>query len=303
LFKSSFIAINKPVGIGSTDVVNAFKRVVYPTKIGHMGTLDPDASGVLIIAFHKAPRLFDHLAKQTKTYEFVVKFGVETDSLDHTGIVTKTSDVIPTNKVIEETIKSMVGESMQTPPMFSAVKINGKRAYDIAYENRNVGVAPKSDPQIKPKSITISSFKLLKQVDETQFRFEAEVSTGTYVRCIARDMAEKLGTVAHTTEILRTKVGKFSNIKAMIDFEKFRKTKDEEKLSFIEENIISPIRAFDYSTITLNDEDISRLLQGKLYDYETEKGRHYFIKSKTNEVVMLALAPEENKLKIEINLR
>jgi len=164
-------------------------------KVGHLGTLDPNASGVLVLLVGRATKLNQQLSQDTKTYQSLFKFGVETDTLDPEGTVIATSDIIPCMSSIENTLP-IVGEIDLRVPHFSAVHINGERAYDLA--RRGIEFTPPT------KTVTIHRFEHL-----GDFWFEIECSTGTYVRSLAKHLANKLGTVAIAQEIIRTAVGKF----------------------------------------------------------------------------------------------
>ncbi len=180
--------------MGSTQVVSVLKHYLHPNKIGHAGTLDPLATGVLPIALGKATRLIPYVMAGKKTYQFQVKWGVETDSDDLAGQEVSTSDKIPTEREIRSVLPKFVGEIMQTPNVFSALRINGKRAYDLAREGKKV--------KIEPRPITIYDLKILDiQADNTTF--EVVCSKGTYVRSLAHDIAHALATVGVVTMLRR----------------------------------------------------------------------------------------------------
>ena len=202
-----WLIIDKPVGPTSTQVVSAVKRALrdgfYPkVKVGHGGTLDPLASGVLPIALGEATKLSGRMLDADKVYEFTIGFGVETDTLDAEGRSVATSDKRPTPAEIEEILPRFTGEIDQVPPVYSALKVEGKRAYARA----RAGEAP----EMTPRRVTIRKLALIGEA-----RFEAIVSKGTYVRALARDIARALETVGHVTMLRRTRAGPFSLEKAI----------------------------------------------------------------------------------------
>ncbi|MCL2540669.1 MAG: tRNA pseudouridine(55) synthase TruB [Firmicutes bacterium] len=197
-----FLNINKPVGLSSARVVAQVKRMLGgKIKVGHMGTLDPMATGVLPIAVGKATRLFEFLLDKTKTYEAIFKFGEETDTLDREGKVVKSGGRLPSEKELKETAKTFVGRYAQTPPIYSAKLVAGRRAYDLA----RAGV----EVVLTPKEVEIFEFELVRQISESEFLFKMDCSSGTYVRALGRDLAYKLSTYCTTQSILRTKSGVF----------------------------------------------------------------------------------------------
>ena len=195
--------VNKEFGISSAKAIYLLKKKLnIKDKIGHMGTLDPNATGVLIVGVGRANRLFDVMLKKRKTYVATFTFGYETETLDsESEKIIKTSNNIPTKDLIEQQQAKMVGKFDQIAPIFSAKNINGRRAYEMAREGKDI--------EIKPHKIEIYGFKLLKQIDEKSFMFEIECSGGTYIRSICRDFAKLLNSVATMTSLKRTKCGDF----------------------------------------------------------------------------------------------
>lgn len=191
----------KPVGISSFSFMRQVQKKLGIKKIGHLGTLDPNACGVLVLLCGKATKLNHKLSGATKTYRSVFTFGIETDTLDTAGTITARSGIIPLQKQIEALLPALVGEIEIEVPKFSAVHINGKRAYDLA--RKGVDFTPPT------KIVKIYRFELLKQIAENKFFVEIECETGTYVRSLAKLVAKSLGTVAIASSILRTRVGVF----------------------------------------------------------------------------------------------
>jgi tRNA pseudouridine55 synthase len=224
-----WIILAKPVGLGSTRAVSGIKRILRQagepkTKVGHGGTLDPLASGVLPIALGEATKLCGRMLDATKEYEFTIRFGEETDTLDAEGQVVAVSDVRPSLQQIEKALPHFTGEIAQVPPIYSALKIGGKAAYSLARAGKAV--------EVKSRRVTVHSLyvspsprgrKSLTQRRGAQALEEvtlsAEVSKGTYIRSLARDIAQALGTVGHVADLRRTRAGPFSLEQAIsLDF-------------------------------------------------------------------------------------
>lgn len=199
---SGIINVLKPAGITSNQALSKIKKLLHPNKIGHLGTLDPSASGVLPVCINKATKLFDFYLKKDKIYRTIFVFGKETDTLDSDGTITNqiTKDVTIEN--VESILPKLIGKQNQVPPQYSSKKVNGKRAYELA---RN-GIESK----LNAKEIEVYDIKVISQIYTNIFLFEISCSSGTYVRSIARDMAKLLGTVAYVGAIIRTKSGSFT---------------------------------------------------------------------------------------------
>ena len=186
--------------MGSTQVVGRLKHLLHPAKIGHAGTLDPLATGVLPIALGKATRLIPFVMDDKKTYEFTIRWGVETDSDDLASKTVATCDVRPDKREILSVLPPFRGQIMQTPNAFSAIKINGQRAYDLARSGKDV--------VMKSRPVMIYDLQLLK-VDKEKADFVATVGKGTYIRTLAHDIAHALNTVGVVVRLHRTQDGPF----------------------------------------------------------------------------------------------
>jgi tRNA pseudouridine55 synthase len=197
---NGWVVLDKPVGMTSTHAVSRLKRIFNAKKAGHAGTLDPLASGILPIALGEATKTVPFVQDGEKAYRFTVKFGVETDSDDADGVVTKTSDLRPTSNAVLAALPHFVGEIMQKPPSFSAIKVNGERAYDMARDGEVVDLAARP---VVIHSLIMVSFSPEEAV------LEAQCGKGTYVRAIARDLGRLLGCHGHVTALRRTRVGPF----------------------------------------------------------------------------------------------
>ena len=195
-----FYNILKPTGVSSGFVVNKIKRITNE-KVGHLGTLDPSASGVLSIAVGKATKFFDYFLNKDKEYVALAKFGVLTNTLDSDGEILKREDVQVSLEDIKKVLPSLCGKVDQIPPIFSSKNVNGERSYDLARQGKQV--------VLEPKKVQIYSIKAEKLTQNNLFRIKIHCSSGTYVRSIIRDIAEKIGTVATTVCIIRTCSGKF----------------------------------------------------------------------------------------------
>ena len=210
-----WIILDKPVGLGSTQAVGAVKRILREagepkTKVGHAGTLDPLASGILPIALGEATKLCGRMLDATKAYDFTIRFGEETDTLDAEGKVVATSDVRPLRDDVEAVLPRFTGEIEQVPPAYSALKIEGKAAYARARAGEEV--------ELKPRKVTVFDLKLIDASAES-VTLSATVSKGTYIRSIARDMAHALNTVGQVTMLRRSRAGPFSLSSAIsLDF-------------------------------------------------------------------------------------
>ena len=256
-----FVNVNKPSGLTSSKVVSILKKHFNISKIGHMGTLDPLAEGVLPIALGKATRMFDYLLQKHKVYIAEFTFGKTTNTLDSDGQITATNEHIPTKSDIIAILPQLTGKISQLPPQFSAKKVNGRCAYDLARNGEFV--------DLKPKEIEIYNIALLKQVDDCTFRFEIECSGGTYIRSIARDMATLLNSEAYMSKLIRSSAGKFNINKSF--------TIDEIKDKTLRDIIINIEDVFDFPIINLNGETTKNLLDGKIVKVDNFNGQ-YFIK-------------------------
>jgi tRNA pseudouridine55 synthase len=210
-----WIILDKPIGLGSTQAVGAVKRMIREsgepkTKVGHGGTLDPLASGVLPIALGEATKLCGRMLDATKVYDFTIRFGEQTDTLDLEGTVIATSALQPSRTDVEAILPRFTGPISQVPPAFSALKVGGERAYDLARAGAEV--------ELKERKVTVHALSL-SGAASGEATLSATVSKGTYIRSLARDIALALGTVGHVTMLRRTKAGPFGLDQAIsLDF-------------------------------------------------------------------------------------
>ena len=199
---NGWVILDKPVGMTSTQAVGKVRWLFQAQKAGHAGTLDPLATGVLPIALGEATKTVPYAVDGVKAYEFTVRWGAETDTDDAEGRVMETSDRRPTAAEIESILPDFHGEILQTPPQFSAIKIQGERAYDLARLGETV--------KLEPRPVMIERLDLVAMPDAATSVFEAECGRGTYVRALARDMGRRLGCLGHVTQLRRTRVAAFS---------------------------------------------------------------------------------------------
>ena len=209
-----WLIIDKPIGIGSTQIVAAAKRALreggYPkVKVGHGGTLDPLASGVLPVALGETTKLSGRMLDADKRYDFTIRFGEETETLDAEGAIVATSEIRPTLSEAQAVLAGFAGQIDQVPPAYSALKVEGKRAYALARAGEAV--------ELKSRRVTVHDLSILselapRKVGESlqELTLSATVSKGTYIRSLARDIARALGTVGHVTMLRRTKAGPFT---------------------------------------------------------------------------------------------
>jgi tRNA pseudouridine55 synthase len=206
-----WVILDKPAGLTSTQAMARVRRVFDAQKAGHAGTLDPLATGVLAVALGEATKTVSFAMEGEKRYRFTARWGVATDTDDAEGRVIAHSDIRPTREAIMAAMPSLTGEILQIPPVYSAIKVEGARAYDLAREGETV--------DLEPRAVVIRKAELVGQPDESHAVFEMECGKGSYVRAWVRDLAKALGTVGHVTALRRLKVGPFA-IEAAISLAK-----------------------------------------------------------------------------------
>lgn len=241
-----FINILKPEGMSSARAVSSVKKKLH-VNCGHMGTLDPMASGVLPIGLEKTCRMFDYLLDKEKEYQAVFEFGYLTDTLDKTGVITQNTSFIPSFSAINSCLNKFVGEIEQMPPKYSAKCVNGKRGYRLARS----GV----DFQLSPKKVSVLSFVLNEQLSETEFLFTIRCKGGTYIRSLARDLGVATGSLAVMTSLKRTESGIF-NLKNGVAVEEF--CNSDTPLKYL----IAPEQAVNYPVARLNSAQANKILNG-----------------------------------------
>jgi len=206
-----WLSLDKPVGLTSTQALGKARRLLGGKKVGHGGTLDPLATGILPLAFGEATKLIPYVMDGDKEYEFTIRWGEARDTDDAEGQITAQSDKRPTAEDIRAGLPVFTGSIQQTPPKFSAIKVAGERAYDLAREGK--------PPELKPRPVTIHKIELVQTPDKDHAIFRVACGKGMYVRSLARDLAARLGTYGHVNQLRRTRVGPF-RIGAAISLEK-----------------------------------------------------------------------------------
>jgi tRNA pseudouridine55 synthase len=196
-----WLILDKPQGLTSNQALGRLKRLFNPRKVGHAGTLDPLATGVLPVAFGEATKTVAHAVDCAKTYDFTIHWGIETDTDDAEGKAVRTSDRRPDREAIEGALPAFLGDVMQTPPNYSAIKVDGERAYDLARDGEAVELAP--------RKVQIYDLGVTALIAPDLTRFVCECGKGTYVRSIARDLGRALGCYGHIASLRRTCVGPF----------------------------------------------------------------------------------------------
>ncbi|WP_380872216.1 tRNA pseudouridine synthase B [Sphingomonas sp. DBB INV C78] len=281
-----WIIIDKPVGIGSTQVVSAVKRVLRQGgygkhKVGHGGTLDPLASGVLPIAIGEATKLSGRMLDADKAYDFTISFGAETDTLDAEGKVIATSEARPTRDQVLGVLSRFTGPIDQVPPAFSALKVEGARAYDLARAGEEV--------VLKSRAVTIHSFDLVDWTSDSA-TLSVRVSKGTYIRSLARDVAYALDTVGHVTMLTRTKAGPFT-LESAISLDKLNQVAMGHPL----EELLLPLTAGldDIPALAVSLDQARALREGrKLIGAAKHQGLHLAISGNVPVALVEVSSPE-----------
>ena len=263
-----WLILDKPLGLGSTQGVAAVKRSLRDggyarVKVGHGGTLDPLATGVLPIALGEATKLAGRMLDSDKVYDFTIRFGEQTSTLDLEGEVIATSEMRPTRAQVEAVLPRFTGPIAQVPPAFSALKVDGKRAYDLARAGEDVVLAS--------RDVTVHSLSLT-AADDDSATLAAHVSKGTYIRSLARDIALALGSVGHVTMLRRTKAGPFT-LDSAISLDKLTESSKARDL----EHHLLPLRAGldDIPALSLDPGQAGALRQGRvLAGIATDDGLH-----------------------------
>ena len=258
------INVFKPRGITSHDVVNRLRKILGTKKIGHTGTLDPNASGVLPICIGKATRISEYLLDSSKEYISELTLGYETDTQDEDGIVTNASSKTVENEDIVSSISSFRGEIMQIPPMYSALKVKGRKLYELAREGKTIDRAP--------RQVTIYNIDILDIIDNRKIVYLIECSRGTYIRTLCDDIGKKLGTYGYMSYLIRTRVGNFK-IEDSVSLEKIEHKKLDNKL---EDILISIDMALDYyPKVIISEKLYKQISNGVIIPLNEENNESY----------------------------
>lgn len=272
------IIINKQKDFTSHDVVNVIRKKLNTKKVGHTGTLDPNATGVLPILVGKATKISKYLIEHDKTYIATIKLGEKTDTGDNEGQVIE-EKLVPKDlkkEDINNVLQSFLGKQKQVPPMYSAIKINGKKLYEYAREGKEV--------KLEEREIEIYKIQLL-EYKNSKIKFEVECSKGTYIRTLCEDIAKKLGTVGYMEELQRTKVNNFKIEESVL--------LDDITLENVEENLIKIEEVFkEKDKIELDNKKLELFLNGVKLTYDLPKDIYRIYNNKQ----FIGIGIVENKL-------
>ena len=280
-----FLNVYKPKGITSFDVIRQLRRILKIKQIGHTGTLDPLAEGVLPICIGKTTKLIDYL-QEDKGYIAEINFGWISNTYDTEGELVKTSDGAIAKKQLEEILKSFEGETEQTPPIYSALKLNGKKLYEYARK----GIST-NDIEIPKRRIKISQISLI-DFDEKSRKAKIIVycSKGTYIRSIINDIGEKSGLGAVMSGLVRIKSDKFT-------IEEATKLDELNSYETIVNNLINPLNVLSYNNIELSDAEYSKIIIGQTIDAKTADNGKIVLLSQKNQLISIGKV-ELNKIKV-----
>ena len=249
---NGWLIVDKPAGRSSAHIVGRIKRLAGGQKVGHGGTLDPLATGVLPIAIGEATKTVAYVMLGTKAYRFTLKWGEARDTDDGEGEITETSEIRPSRSDIEAALPEFTGEISQTPPKYSALKVSGQRAYALARADKPV--------TLKPRIVRIDSLTLLEN-DQDSATFDVICGKGTYIRALARDLALNLGTFGHVSALRRTAVGPFSE-KAAISLDILESNVHSARLAAQILPVEAPLA--DIPALELTESDAHRLRCGQV---------------------------------------
>lgn len=290
---NGIIVINKPKNYTSHDVVAKVKKLLNIKKVGHTGTLDPNATGVLPLLLNSGTKLSKYLIEHDKEYEVTLKLGIRTDTLDGEGKVLEKKEVdrkmLENTKQIEKVLNSFTGKQTQVPPMYSAIKVKGKKLYEYARKGENV--------EVQPRQIEIYNIELQKvDIKRQEIEFKVQCSKGTYIRTLCEDIATKLGTIGYMKELNRTKVGKFG-IEEAITIEKLEEYIENKKYEDL--NIITMEELLkEKEKIVLNEKNLEMFLNGVKIKIENKTGI-YRIYNENKQFIGTGVV-QENKLKRDV---
>ena len=246
-----WLAVDKPQGITSSHVVSKLRRILNAQKAGHGGTLDPLATGVLPIAFGEATKTVAYVMDGVKSYRFTLRFGEERTTDDAEGEIIARSDKRPTIDQIEQALPGFIGDIDQIPPKFSAIKVNGQRAYDLARRDEAVDLAP--------RKIRIHGFNFVEMLDQDHAVFDVTSGKGAYMRSLARDLARAVGSVGHVATLRRTAAGPFSQ-QAAIPLDSLEELSPDQA-----QNYLLPVETAldDIPALALTEPEARRLTSGQ----------------------------------------
>lgn len=286
---NGILVVNKHKGCTSHDIVYKVKKIC-DEKVGHTGTLDPMATGVLPLLIGKGTLCSKYLINHDKIYRATIQLGIETDTLDAEGTIINTKEVsgeILKEEYIINILNAFLGKQEQVPPMYSAIKVNGKKLYQYAREGKSI--------EVQPRNIDIYNIKLLEiDKENKQIKFEVYCSKGTYIRSLCNDISKKLGTIGHMIELQRIQVGEF-NISNSVGLEQIENNPNE-----LEKNLITIEDIFkDKESINLDNRKLQLFLNGVQLNTNKEEGIYKIYNA--NKFVGIGCI-NDNKLKRDIVL-
>jgi tRNA pseudouridine55 synthase len=272
---SGVLVVDKPIGMTSHQVVQVIRNGTHIKRAGHTGTLDPRASGVLVVLIGPAVRLSEYVSAEDKRYQATIKLGEKTDTYDADGTITGTADVNVTMEQFEEALQQFVGQIEQVPPPYSAVKVKGRRAYEMARKGEEV--------KLEPRIINVHSLEMI-EWNAPEVVIDVHCSSGTYVRSLAYDLGEVLGCGANLTGLRRTKSGRFT----LKDSVPLRKLNEAFENSDWYQYLIPAAEALsDWPSITLNNEEVDNVRHGHRIERESSQGEMVRAITEQGELVAL----------------
>jgi tRNA pseudouridine55 synthase len=253
---NGWVVLDKSIGMTSTQAVGKVRWLFQAQKAGHAGTLDPLATGILPIALGEATKTVPYAVDGQKAYRFTVRWGAETNTDDAEGQIVERSDLRPTRASIEALLPNFHGEILQTPPAFSAIKIDGQRAYDLARQGETV--------KLEARPVQIDRLELVEMPDHDTSVFEAECGRGTYVRAIARDIGRMLGCLGHVTALRRTRVGPFEEAQA-VTISELEEAANREDGGVEIKSLLRPVESAlaELLEVNVSQSDAARLARGQ----------------------------------------
>ena len=279
-----FLNVYKPKGITSHDVVARMRKITKIKQIGHTGTLDPFAEGVLPICIGKSTRLIEYLADD-KEYIATLKFGIATDSYDIDGAVIKTSDKKVTMQEVLNALPKFRGEILQMPPIYSAIKVKGKKLYEYARAGEDV--------KIEPRKVFIEKLELQNFNEEEQVaEILVKCSKGTYIRSIANDLGELIGGCAHLIKLVRTQAGRF-NVVDSIRLDDFQAVDD------VVSALINPLDVLNYPGIVVNNEEQAKIKNGMAIANKNNTSLNEVVILVYNDIISAVGVASEDKILIK----
>jgi tRNA pseudouridine55 synthase len=285
------LVIDKPSGPTSFDVVRRVRSLLRAKKVGHTGTLDPLATGVLPICLEEATKIAGHILQADKTYQAVVRLGVETDTLDSQGKVLRETPVPTLTAVsVEAILQPFRGTFLQTPPMYSAIKVDGKKLYELARAGEEI--------EREPRTVTVHSL-VLEDLSAAELRLTVRCSKGFYVRSLAADLGTALGCGAHLSALRRTQTGPFSLAQALPLAELEEAAGDGERLAaLVQSRLVTPADALsELASLPVNEEEAKRVLHGQVLEVGNRGKGTVRVLSSAGTLLALASVEPNGRLK------